>query len=1079
MAQRRESVRVDADVSPFVRGMSTASAAASGFASNLDQADSRMANLVQSAMALTPAIVPIGAAAVPAVAGLVTQLGFAVGAAGTAVLAFQGVGDSLKALNEFQIAPTTENFAKLEEKLSTMSDAGKEFVFFLDDMRPKIQQLQNVAQEGLFPGLQEGIDELFELQPQFRAMISEFADTTGDLFAEAGENLNDTRWREFFDYVETNARPILEDMGRTFGNFFEGFAEMMMAFDPLTQDFSDGLLRMSRSFADWSAGLSGSAGFVEFVDYIRDTGPQVRETLGAFADAIVSLLKAAAPVGSVVLPVLEALADATAAIADSAAGPAIIGIAAAMGALGRSMALLQAAGLRGEAGKAGFIGSAIGADKIRGYLPAIREVTSATDALRVAEAKRADLARKAVDSRSALVPESTKRGALGAYLAANREVEEANKRVAASEAEKRAAFRQSAGAIGRTAGVVGGLAIATSGAADGIGLTNTASMALIGTMLGPWGTALGAGAGLVMDFAAVNDDLESSMRQLQATAEDTYNFTGQREQITQTKAALQDYLSLVAGGATDSLGDGILTNPQEAFALLKESFTGAGQEAASAAAEIESANNRAEKSLRSLLTIASGTGSDKYQIMPVEQLQEEAAWVEAALARVGKSIEDFDFNDPKGVREMEQALVDYVQATDSVPAKSRAVGEALRELESQIAPTVTQAEALKNAMDSLFGPGLNAAAATDAWLQSLRDLKNELKEIPDLMANTQKASDNRGLLRGSVSSLQDSVAANAANGVGGDKLVQQLLRGRDAIIAQGRAAGISGKQVAAYMDTLGLTPKNLTTIIESSGVLNAQQKMKALISLYKLTPKEVKTLVKEAGADPSRAKVERLAKAYNMTPKQVRTLLEAIDRATSKINNVRGNLNSLDGDVARTQIISTHTTINETVYKVRGVDGGRFIQADGGILSQRNGNLVQAFADGGFAGQIGAQQSQVRPYGGPKGVLWGEEGSGPWEAFISGHPAKSERSKAIAADVVSRLGGVAQFADGGMWERMNSARSTPRAPAVNVSPNVTSTARIHPADIRALADEIGSRVEIGAATGIVENERRAAAGRRR
>src|SRR5438128_2015861 len=84
--------RLGADISQFQRSMATAGASAKGFAKDLEQADSRMANLVQTGLALAPAVVPIGAAAVPAIAGLTLQLGLAAGAGATALLAFNGVG---------------------------------------------------------------------------------------------------------------------------------------------------------------------------------------------------------------------------------------------------------------------------------------------------------------------------------------------------------------------------------------------------------------------------------------------------------------------------------------------------------------------------------------------------------------------------------------------------------------------------------------------------------------------------------------------------------------------------------------------------------------------------------------------------------------------------------------------------------------------------------------------------------------------------------------------------------------------------------------------------------------------------
>lgn len=359
MADRRVSVGVDADVAPFVRGLATATAATKGFARELESTDHRLSGVVQGAMALTPALVPLGAVGVPMVAGLTAQLGAAAGAVTVALMAFNGLGDALGAVSDYRIDPSVANLQKMEQALHELGPAGADFVLFLDTVRPKIDALQNTAREGLFPGAEEGITELLDLMPEFDRIVGNISTTLGNLTAEAGDNLNDPRWVEFFDYIADEAGPTLDAMGRTLGNVTEGLVEMMMAADPMSDDFTKGMLEASRAFREWADGLEDSEGFMEFMDYIRDVRPQVADTLGAVANALVSVVTAAAPVGKVVLPGIEALAKMLSAIADSPAGPVLIGTAAGIGALSRAVALYNAAngsaiaGFLGKAGKDG------------------------------------------------------------------------------------------------------------------------------------------------------------------------------------------------------------------------------------------------------------------------------------------------------------------------------------------------------------------------------------------------------------------------------------------------------------------------------------------------------------------------------------------------------------------------------------------------------------------------------------------------------------------------------------------------------------------------------------------------------
>lgn len=343
MTDRTVTAFLKANVNDFNRGVLSAAATTKTFTKELDSSNERMSWMVQSALALGPALVPIGATAVPVISGLTNQLAFAAAGAGVTALALSGVGGALQAVNEYQIEPTTANFEKLQQSMDKLGPAGREFVGFLQEIRPQLQGLQDAAQEGLLPGLETGIRELMVVLPEVQGIVSEIAGGLGDLMAEAGDNLNDARWLEFFEFLEAEARPTLIDMGRTLGNFAEGLANLWMAFDPLSDDFSSSFLEMSRDFATWTDGLSDTEGFQDFLDYVSRVGPQVWDTLGALGNALLQVVVAAAPIGEATLPILEAVADVLAAIASSPVGPVLIGAAAGISALSRAVALYNIA----------------------------------------------------------------------------------------------------------------------------------------------------------------------------------------------------------------------------------------------------------------------------------------------------------------------------------------------------------------------------------------------------------------------------------------------------------------------------------------------------------------------------------------------------------------------------------------------------------------------------------------------------------------------------------------------------------------------------------------------------------------
>lgn len=339
MVDRSVTVRLRGDISHFQRQWAAAGATTSVFVKNLESADSRMGNLVQTALAIAPALVPISAVGVPALVGLAGQATAA--AAGVAVLvtAFNGIGDALEAVNKYQLEPTDENFAKMREEMGKLPAEGRHFVRFLDqEVMPSLDLLQDYAAKGLLPGFEDGIESLMQRLPELSGLVEDLAKRSGDLAADAGAAIASDELDDFFEFLRTEAGPTFTTLSQTVGNVLEGIANSLMGLNPLANDFEQGLLR-------WSEGFSNidPSDFNEFVNYVRQSGPAALDALSAIGGGIVAIVKAAAPVGAVTLPVIEALANVIEVIAESPVGPVLIGTAAGLAAISRAIALFQAA----------------------------------------------------------------------------------------------------------------------------------------------------------------------------------------------------------------------------------------------------------------------------------------------------------------------------------------------------------------------------------------------------------------------------------------------------------------------------------------------------------------------------------------------------------------------------------------------------------------------------------------------------------------------------------------------------------------------------------------------------------------
>lgn len=307
----------------------------------LDTFSGRTALIIKALAGLGPALVPLGAGAVPVLSALAVGGGAAAAGLGATILALNGVGDAAKALNQWQIEKTPENLAKVREEFARIGPDGERFVRFLDSIEPELRGLQLLAREGILPGFEEGITNLLELLPELRTITRDISATIGDLAGDAGASLAGEDFQAFFDYVRTDAAPTLDAFSRTVGNFTLAFANLLVGLAPATRDFSGGMLEFSQGLADASANLDTNQGFQRFLAYVQENGPKALDFLASFGAAFVDLVTAAAPVGSELLPILTGVLRIFGAIAESPVGPTLIAAAAAFSYLSTAVSLLD------------------------------------------------------------------------------------------------------------------------------------------------------------------------------------------------------------------------------------------------------------------------------------------------------------------------------------------------------------------------------------------------------------------------------------------------------------------------------------------------------------------------------------------------------------------------------------------------------------------------------------------------------------------------------------------------------------------------------------------------------------------
>lgn len=951
--ERTVITRLKAEVGDFVRGMAEAGAAVEALDKNINKTNDRTAWLAQGLLALAPAVVPLGAAAVPVMTGIATQATVAAGAVGTMALAFKGIGAGLKALQTYETTPTAANLEKVNEAMQKLGPDGAHFVFFLDQAAAKLRDLQNVARAGMFPGFEQGITSLLARLPEVRGIIQQFATGLGQLVAEGGASLGSKSWDDFFRFLHNNAQPILLDMGRTIGNVVHGFANMLVAFAPLSREFSGGLLNMSRSFATWAANLDQTKGFEDFVNYVHQAGPEALKFLGALTNALVELAKGFAPVGELSLKGLTDLLNLIAQVADTPIGHLT----------------LMAAMLTSVWGRLGAMRELTGSGVFSLYT---KDITAATKAsglfARAALTGNTALIEQAKASQTVAISQAEANRAFASGVPSLRDFGRALTAAAigqtelsklaqssftagtgigsptwalrlASSSERVATFgsrlTSAAKAIRPAVGQIGMFAVAMSPLPEKLHLTNTAMGAMVGSAFGPWGTAAGAVVGAFKDMTdyagRYNETLRTNADIMRASSSSFEDFAKAAQSNAGVYAAMrQDAQSVTGFGdavgsamtAWDELGHriGIFggNGPIEQAAKMSDD---ARKKMTALSFTFDELTHKWSGGKVDLFGGGQLAGYDDWSKLTTSQMTKVAAEAQSAqpiLAKWGYTWDSWATHinslDTAGASAEIDRLAAAVKRADSDKGRLDDYKQALAALDDQAINTADSAGHLADALSALLDPKIDLSAKTDAWITAIRHLGDDLGKTKTLIGVTDDAIKNRAAIRDRVSAMKDLLVSEAQAGQGTEKLRKSFDQQRASLVEQAHRLGINSGQLAHYLRALGFTPKFVKTTFEAAGLAIVTKHTKELRAQFNSLPKDLRIRIQQIGLPQTMANARALARQLNLVgaPRKAFLALAAAG-VKSGITDIDKLLGNVDKKKTNPKITVNNTQANAAI----------------------------------------------------------------------------------------------------------------------------------------------------------------------
>lgn len=986
MADRSVRVRISADTSNFDRKLAGATAATETFnrrlddgGKSIDRYSGRLGVLLDIALALAPALAPIGAELVPATAALsgnILSLGAGVG---VVKLAFHGFSDALDAFNKASLQPTEANIQAAQLAMDKLPPSMQRLVLEVHRLGPEFRDLQRIAADGLVPGVRAGLRDLETDLPIVRRGIRGTSQELGTLARDTGDALSSRQWRPFLRFVGDEAPAALDTLGRAGGHTLHGLATLLMGFAPTTREIDQGILNLARDFDHWATVTERSKGFEDFLDYLRENGPRVLDLLGQTGKTFVDIGTAVAPLGGPTLDILTRLLEVVDGIASSDFGTPIFGAIVAWRLYARvaqiagvqvdnSLKGIRSAPAQIESGVRGMAAStqaatssmiadlrAMGAE----YQREARTIQTSSRSLFPTGVGSAEFFNPAVTSSSKnVVDRETKRvGRLrSAYLSMLGQTSEAAQRTQARLAT-----------VAKSGAAVAGTAFVLSGYADKAGLAETSTLAFTGAMIGNApGAVAGGMIGALLDAKSASDQAGASQRDLDRALRDSTSTLATYGQIAQQAAAERD--ALFAAGSNP------LDHPGLALGNLFSNVTGQGS-------IFDQARNAANESLVSLSNVQTAFGSifeglngpttgkfGESLVLTTDQLQTAADRAQPAMLALGITTNDLAAAAARGdgsLGRMTDRIVGWINRADSAKGRTEAVATAFSNLSDESQTLDDRINAAKAALDALFSPKLNLNATRNSYLEGLRSLKDTLSNPADVGAA-------RRAVESAQISYRNAVKAHGKNSAEA-KLADDRLRAAQEKLASATKAtskAILGTSDAALKNqdaVRGIVTQMLSYI---DAQIDAGKPAKDIIATYHQQRKALIDTATQLGIN--KHDLELYLKQLGFTPKAISTQV--------RLNGTTAASRDLDR--------LTHT---RTVY----VDvKTRFGHSD---ITTTGGHVLTGQADGGTI------PGPRYPYGDKVLIA-----AAPGEQVISNRYGQADRFRADRA-----AGRIPAYADGG------------------------------------------------------------------
>lgn len=199
---------------------------------------------------------------------------------------------------------------KLKDAMDALGPSGRAFALFIFGLKDEFQEIRDIVQAGLFPGLTEGIKLLVDTYlPGFKTFMGSMATTFGDIARFTAETLTSDTWKQFFAVFASVSPDLIKNYSTVFLNLSTVIAQLMTIAAPFAVKFSEALADLTGEAVEFMASAKGQKFWTDFFESVSKVGPHVVRFIEALVPAFVNLVAALIPVGTLVLDALTGILE--------------------------------------------------------------------------------------------------------------------------------------------------------------------------------------------------------------------------------------------------------------------------------------------------------------------------------------------------------------------------------------------------------------------------------------------------------------------------------------------------------------------------------------------------------------------------------------------------------------------------------------------------------------------------------------------------------------------------------------------------------------------------------------------------